>query len=100
MRKPFVSLTIVFLCIFALIPAFSQSKGVISGVVTDSAGSVLQGAKIELQPQIRPITTDGQGEFTVTGVAQGTYSVAITYVGFAPYRSEEHTSELQSPMYL
>ena len=85
MGKPFVSLTIVFLCIFALIPAFSQSKGVISGVVTDSAGSVLQGAKIELQPQIRPITTDGQGEFTVTGVAQGTYSVAITYVGFAPY---------------
>jgi len=68
--------------------AFSQSgKGVIEGVVKDPAGAVLQGAKIEMKPQVRPITTNGQGEFTVTDVPAGTYAVTVTYVGFAPFTS-------------
>ncbi len=54
-------------------------------MVKDPAGAVLQGAKIEMQPQLRPITTNGQGEFTVTDVPAGKYAVTITYVGFAPY---------------
>ena len=68
------------------LPVLGQSvKGVLSGVVKDSGGAVLQGAKIELMPPVRPITTDGQGEFTVTEVLPGTYTVTISYVGFAPY---------------
>ena len=74
------------LCLFPLISTNAQSgKGIVSGVVKDSGGAVLQGAKIVLQPQIRPISTDGQGEFTVTEVTPGEYSVTISYVGFEPY---------------
>lgn len=62
-----------------------NAKGVITGVVRDPADGVLQGAKVEMQPQVRPVTTNGQGEFTVTDVAPGTYAVTISYVGFAPY---------------
>jgi TonB-dependent receptor len=83
-RHPFLS--IILLLLFVLSTAFSQSgRGVIAGVVKDSAGAVLQGARIDLQPQVRPTTTDGQGSFTITGVAPGTYAVTISYVGFAPY---------------
>ena len=80
------SFIVAILCLFQLIPAYAQSgKGIISGAVKDSGGAVLQGAKIVLQPQIRPISTDGQGEFTVTEVTPGEYSVTISYVGFEPY---------------
>jgi TonB-dependent receptor len=84
MRKLFFCLSI--LCLFVLMPAFGQSgKGVISGVVKDSAGAVLQGAKIELQPQIRPISSNELGEFSIPEVNAGEYSVEVSYVGFTPY---------------
>ncbi len=85
MRKLCLSSVFLF-CFLTATAAFSQSgKGVIEGVVKDPAGAVLQGAKIEMKPQLRPITTNGQGEFTVTDVPAGTYAVTVTYVGFAPY---------------
>jgi TonB-dependent receptor len=85
MRKLWLS-SVLLICTLTATHAFSQSgKGVIEGVVKDPAGAVLQGAKIEMKPQLRPITTNGQGEFTVTDVPAGTYTVTVTYVGFAPY---------------
>lgn len=62
-----------------------SGRGAIKGVVKDPAGAVLQGARIEMQPQLQPITTNGQGEFTVTDAPIGTYVVKVSYVGFAPY---------------
>lgn len=80
------SFSVAALCLCFLTSVYGQSgKGIISGAVKDSGGAVLQGAKIVLQPQFRPISTDGQGEFTVTEVTPGEYSVTISYVGFEPY---------------
>ena len=80
-----------FLAVFLLLPgivAWGQtSKGAIAGEVRDSAGAALPGARVELQPQVRPITTDAQGVFTITGLVPGTYGVTISYVGFATYIS-------------
>ncbi|WP_348263032.1 TonB-dependent receptor [Telmatobacter sp. DSM 110680] len=86
MRKPFFFLSVLLSCVVALSPAFSQStKGIISGVVKDSGGAVLQGAKIELQPQGRPISTNELGEFNIQEVNPGTYTLTVSYVGFGPY---------------
>ena len=69
--------TLLCLSLLALVPASGQStKGVLAGVVKDSAGAVLQGARIELIPAIRPITTDGQGEFIVPEVDPGSLYVS------------------------
>ncbi|HEY2361483.1 MAG TPA: TonB-dependent receptor [Candidatus Angelobacter sp.] len=61
---------------------FAQSRGGISGRVTDSSGAVLQGARVELQPQGIIAVTNQLGEFTFTNVPPGDYTVIISYVGF------------------
>ena len=64
-----------------------SSNAILSGTVKDPSGAVLQGAKVETQPALRPVTTDSRGEFNLTGVEPGTYTVTITYVGFAPFKT-------------
>jgi hypothetical protein len=71
------SISLVFLValmpnILLLTPVTAQvSSGTISGRATDSAGAVLQGAQVELQPQVPPTVTNGRGEFTISAVAPG-----------------------------
>ncbi|MGD0630045.1 MAG: TonB-dependent receptor [Terracidiphilus sp.] len=87
MRKLFF-FSVVFLLTAVTISGLCQTgKGIISGVAKDAAGAVLQGAKIEIHPQLRPVTTNGQGEFAITGVDPGTYEVSISYVGFSTFKS-------------
>ncbi len=86
MRKQSLWIATFLFSLLALLPVLGQSgKGIITGVVKDSGGAVLQGAKIQLQPQIRPISTNELGEFNIAEVAPGTYTVTVTYVGFTSY---------------
>src|SRR2546426_7845657 len=41
--------------------------------------------------------TDAAGAFRIGDIPPGTYKVTMWHAGFRPKRSEEHTSELQSP---
>jgi TonB-dependent receptor len=87
----------LLICLTASMFGMSQSgKGTITGEVKDQAGAVLQGAKIAMQPQLRPMTTNGQGEFTLTDVPAGTYTVTVSYVGFAPYTASVTVSAGQT----
>jgi len=66
--------------------SFAQSnKGTVSGRIVDSGGGVLQGAQIQLEPGAILATSDAQGEFTINGVAAGSYTVTVSYVGLEPY---------------
>lgn len=62
-----------------------SGKGTVTGRVVDSAGGVLQGARIELTPGEIQRGSDAQGEFTITGIDAGTYTVTISYVGLETY---------------
>ncbi len=88
MRKYLLSISIFLLGLTASVAGVGQAgKGIMGGTVRDSAGAVLQGAKVEMHPQLRRVTTSGQGDFNITDVVPGTYSVTISYVGFAPFNS-------------
>jgi TonB-dependent receptor len=80
-------------CLFALIGLFlvipysqaqtaQERKGAITGKVTDTGGGILQAAKVTVDPGGIEAVTDAQGQFLVTGLAPGAYTVTVTYVGF------------------
>jgi TonB-dependent receptor len=60
----------------------APGNGIVSGTVKDTAGAVLQGAQIALQPTAITVASDAQGDFVIPNLAPGTYTVTISYVGF------------------
>src|SRR5712664_3061997 len=66
------------------LPALAQErKGAITGTVKDSGNSALQGALVELLPLDRKVVTDSHGQFRITDVSAGEYTLSVSYVGLA-----------------
>src|ERR1700736_1737205 len=65
-----------------------ERNGTITGQVTDSARAILQGARVELEPAVALTVSNNQGEFTITGIAPGKYTLTISFVGLAPFSKE------------
>jgi hypothetical protein len=84
-RKPFFALFLILQCFLSAVSLAQGNKGTVTGRVVDSAGAVLQGAQVLLQPGDIARVSDAQGEFTITGVDAGTYTVTITFVGLETY---------------
>src|SRR6267143_4606310 len=76
-------LALVALVILGL-PALAQErKGTITGTVKDSGNSALQSALVELLPLGRKVISDDQGQFRITDVPAGEYTLSVSYVGLA-----------------
>ena len=70
-------------------PSWAQGgKGAISGRVMDASGAVLPGAQVELLQRVGYVATNTQGEFNITDLAPGSYTVKVSYVGFAPFSKD------------
>jgi TonB-dependent receptor len=83
----FVSLLLV-VAVLALNPATAQvDRGTISGTVTDSTGAVLPGALVELQQKGPSAVSDSQGHFLISNLLPGSYTLMVSYVGFAPFET-------------
>jgi TonB-dependent receptor len=76
-------LALVAIVILGL-PALAQErKGTITGTVKDSGNSALQSALVELLPLGRKVVTDDHGQFRITDVPAGEYTLSVSYVGLA-----------------
>jgi TonB-dependent receptor len=64
------------------------SKAAISGRVTDSNGGVLQGAEVVLVPNGLRAVSNAQGNYFINNVEPGSYTLTVTYVGFAAFTQE------------
>jgi hypothetical protein len=89
-------LRIAFAVLLALIVpcvAFAQSGASISGVVKDVSGAVLPGVTVEasspvLIEKVRTGVTDGTGQYRITELLPGTYTVTFTLTGFSTVKRE------------
>ena len=87
----------VAISVLALLPALSAaqsaSTGAISGVVKDTSGAVLPGVTVEasspaLIEKVRSGVSDGQGNYKVTELRPGAYTVTFTLPGFVTMKRE------------
>ncbi len=83
-----MSIRRAILAIFSLftliaLPALAQTgRGTLTGSVVDAQGAALQGAKITLDPSGSSTLSDPSGQFTLAGVASGSYTLTVSYSGF------------------
>src|ERR1700719_3998529 len=83
--RSLLSFLLALVCSLAVnSPVDAQSgKGTITGTVKDSGNSALQGALVELLPSGRKVVTDDHGQFRITEVPAGEYTLSVSYVGLA-----------------
>ncbi len=84
-RSIHTALLVVFLAAFA----FGQSeRGTITGVVQDSSGAVIPGARVSITNSRTNVnleaTTNQAGEYTVPSLQPGIYTVRVENAGFRP----------------
>ena len=57
-------------------------EGKIQGTVTDSKGLSLIGSSIVIEGNNKSSATDANGDFTIDNIANGTYQIVVSYIGF------------------
>jgi hypothetical protein len=77
---------IVVLSLHNVAAAQTGGSGIV-GHVSDSAGAVVQHARVELQPGGIAVATDDTGDFTISDLVPGDYTLSISYVGFSVFSS-------------
>src|ERR1700681_1266781 len=99
MRKSLYTVCLVALMftLLWLIPAAGQDRGgTVTGVAKDSSTSTLQGALVQLDPGGKRTVTDSQGQFRITDVVPGDYTLTVSYVGFAPFTQNIKVASAQT----
>ena len=86
-------LAVAAVAIALLIPTTASAQAAIAGVVRDASGAVLPGVTVEasspvLIEKVRSATTDGTGQYRITSLPPGTYSVTMTLPGFSTVKRE------------
>ena len=71
----------------------AQNPGMVSGVVTDSAGAPVFGAEVTIRDSTFRVFTDEQGVFHVIGLPVGSVAVFVRRMGFAPYTAPVSLSD-------
>ena len=64
------------------------AKATIAGKVLDASGASVSGARLQLSPLAITGVSDDQGAFRLPEVPAGSYSLTVSYIGFAPLTSE------------
>ena len=81
-RHGFLLLTCLIVFFAGVGLSAQNTRASLAGLVKDTSGAVLQGARVTLEPAVQPVVTNGQGQFLLTDLNPGTYKVTVSFVGF------------------
>jgi hypothetical protein len=78
---------VLILMAAVLLPSLALAQGTLTGTVRDESGGVLPGVTVEasspaLIEKMRTALTDGAGQYRITGLNPGTYSLTFRLSGF------------------
>jgi iron complex outermembrane recepter protein len=62
----------------------TPDRGTLTGTVRTTDGQPAELVTVALKGTTRAATTDGQGRFVLRGVAAGSYTLVVSFVGFEP----------------
>jgi len=76
-----------------LTPTVAHAQATLAGVVRDASEAVLPGVTVEVSSpvlieKVRTATTDGTGQYRLTQLPPGTYSMTVTLTGFTTVKRE------------
>ena len=77
-----------------LLPKSVHAQATIAGVIRDASAAVLPGVTVEASSPVliektRTVVSDGTGQYRITDLKPGTYSVTFTLTGFATVKRED-----------
>src|ERR1044071_2905973 len=87
----------IFLLIFVLVYCCQSAQaqgltGQISGTLNDSNGSVVPNAKVDVvnqkTAQTRTVNSDSEGNFVITQLLPGTYTLVVSASGFKKFEQQ------------
>jgi len=111
-RLPFAILPLALIVLYIGCPKTvqaQQDRGSVAGTVTDSSKAALQGARIEISPSTvapgantggpsaaipnvisgaKNVTTDQEGNFILSGLTPGHFTLKVSYIGFQSYTTD------------
>ena len=78
---------VLILTAVVLLPSIASAQGTLTGTVRDESSAVLPGVTVEasspaLIEKVRTAVTDGAGQYRITGLNPGTYSLTFRLTGF------------------
>src|SRR5688572_14516611 len=87
------SKVVLILMAAVLLPALAFAQGTLAGTVRDQSGAVLPGVTVEesspaLIEKTRSGLTDSTGQYRITGLNPGTYSLTFSLTGFNVVKRE------------
>jgi carboxypeptidase family protein len=88
-----IARALALLALVTLFPAVVSAQTTMAGTIRDASGAVLPGVTVEaaspvLIEKVRSATSDGSGQYRITELLPGTYTVTISLPGFATVKRE------------
>jgi hypothetical protein len=77
----------------AFVPAIAHAQTSITGTIRDASGAVLPGVTVEASSPVliektRSVVTDGSGQYRLTELLPGTYTITMSLPGFTTVKRE------------